>query len=57
MPDAFSYLRFSSPKQAQGDSIRRQAHNRKAWPDAHPNVTFDTSLVMTDAGTPAPGGT
>src|SRR5262245_34621351 len=50
MPLACSYLRFSSPKQADGDSIRRQTQNRKAWLAQHSEVTFDTSLVMEDKG-------
>lgn len=50
MPRAFSYLRFSSPQQATGDSIRRQAQARKAWLAQHPEVTFDESLVMEDKG-------
>lgn len=47
---AFSYLRFSSPQQATGDSVRRQVENRRKWLDAHPNVQLDNTLVMTDAG-------
>jgi hypothetical protein len=31
MPTAYSYLRFSSPEQAKGDSIRRQTQARDAW--------------------------
>src|SRR5262245_27420116 len=50
MPDAFSYLRFSSPKQAQVDSIRDQDQNRKAWLAASSELMLDTDLVMTDAG-------
>jgi DNA invertase Pin-like site-specific DNA recombinase len=50
MPAAYSYLRFSSPQQAAGDSIRRQTQNREAWLGVHPDVWLDTSLVMTDAG-------
>jgi DNA invertase Pin-like site-specific DNA recombinase len=50
MSVAYSYLRFSSPQQATGDSIRRQTEARERWLQAHPNVPLDTSLVMTDAG-------
>lgn len=50
MPLAYSYLRFSSPQQATGDSIRRQVQARQRWLDAHPGVRLDTSLVLTDAG-------
>jgi hypothetical protein len=49
-PVAYSYLRFSSPQQATGDSIRRQTDNRENWLAAHPTVSLDTSLKMTDAG-------
>jgi DNA invertase Pin-like site-specific DNA recombinase len=41
---AFSYLRFSSPEQAKGDSIRRQTAARDTWLAAHPHVTLDSSL-------------
>ena len=50
MPLAYSYLRFSSPQQAAGDSIRRQTQSREAWLAVHPAVKLDTSLMMTDAG-------
>jgi DNA invertase Pin-like site-specific DNA recombinase len=50
MPAAYSYLRFSSPQQASGDSIRRQTQARDTWLAAHPDVKLDASLVMTDAG-------
>jgi DNA invertase Pin-like site-specific DNA recombinase len=47
---AYSYLRFSSPQQWTGDSVRRQTHDRENWLKAHPDVELDKSLVMTDAG-------
>src|SRR5262245_16825792 len=47
---AFSYLRFSSPRQADGDSIRRQNQNRGNWLSDHPDVKLDTSLVLEDRG-------
>jgi DNA invertase Pin-like site-specific DNA recombinase len=50
MPTAYSYLRFSSPQQATGDSIRRQTTARDKWLAEHPDAHLDTSLVMTDAG-------
>ena len=50
MPAAYSYLRFSSPQHATGDSIRRQTQARDTWLAAHPDVKLDASLVMTDAG-------
>lgn len=42
---AFSYLRFSSPEQAQGDSVRRQTALREDWLKRHPHVRLDTSLT------------
>lgn len=50
MAVAYSYLRFSSPEQAKGDSIRRQTAARDAWLATHPDVTLDTSLKLTDSG-------
>src|SRR5262245_891964 len=50
MRQAYSYLRFSSPKQADGDSVRRQVQNREAWLKAHPGVQLDGSLVLEDRG-------
>ncbi|HVK09554.1 MAG TPA: recombinase family protein, partial [Gemmataceae bacterium] len=55
MPDnsttlAFSYLRFSSPAQAEGDSVRRQTALRDAWLKRNPTVRLDTSLTLVDAG-------
>jgi len=48
MPLAYSYLRFSSPQQAAGDSIRRQIEAREKWLADHPDVTLDTSMKLTD---------
>jgi DNA invertase Pin-like site-specific DNA recombinase len=31
MVKAYSYIRFSSPEQAQGDSLRRQTAKAEAW--------------------------
>src|SRR5437016_3462950 len=50
MPLAYSYLRFSSPQQSEGDSLRRQKQDRERWLQEHPDVAFDKALVMTDAG-------
>jgi DNA invertase Pin-like site-specific DNA recombinase len=41
---AFSYFRFSSAVQAQGDSLRRQLSAAMAWAAEHPEVELDTSL-------------
>jgi DNA invertase Pin-like site-specific DNA recombinase len=42
---AYSYLRFSTDAQAEGDSVRRQTALRDAWLKRHPEVRLDTSLV------------
>jgi DNA invertase Pin-like site-specific DNA recombinase len=44
---AYSYLRFSSHGQADGDSIRRQTVNPEAWCQRN-GVRLDTSLVFED---------
>src|SRR5687768_3108579 len=49
-PIAFSYLRFSSPGQADGDSVRRQTDLRDNWLKRHPNARLDTSLTLADKG-------
>lgn len=43
MAKAYSYIRFSTPEQAQGDSLRRQAAKAEAWAQQH-GLVFDTSL-------------
>jgi DNA invertase Pin-like site-specific DNA recombinase len=50
MPRGYSYQRFSSHKQLKGDSIRRQTEARERYLAAHPDLTLDDSLRMTDAG-------
>src|SRR5262249_7895244 len=47
METAFSYLRFSHPNQAQGDSIRRQEAKRDAWV-AKNGVHLDTTIKLVD---------
>lgn len=47
---AFSYSRFSSPSQADGDSVRRQTALRDAWLKRHPEVKFDPNLTLIDSG-------
>jgi DNA invertase Pin-like site-specific DNA recombinase len=42
------YQRYSSPAQADGDSIRRQTELRDGWLSRHPEARLDTTLV--DAG-------
>ncbi|MBP3957789.1 recombinase family protein [Gemmata sp. G18] len=47
---AYSYLRFSSPQQAEGDSLRRQTESREKWLASHPEIQLDTSLLLEDRG-------
>jgi DNA invertase Pin-like site-specific DNA recombinase len=46
---AFSYIRFSHPDQAKGDSLRRQTEAVAAWCAEH-GVTLDTSVTLRDLG-------
>src|SRR6516165_8686549 len=46
---AYSYIRFSHPDQAKGDSLRRQTELRDAWL-ARNGVTLDASLTLEDKG-------
>jgi DNA invertase Pin-like site-specific DNA recombinase len=41
MPTAYSYVRFSSPEQAKGDSLRRQVAASQQYADQH-GLTLDT---------------
>jgi len=50
MPIAYSYMRFSSGKQAKGDSFRRQEDLVKEYLESHPDIELDTSLNLKDAG-------
>ena len=49
MPRAFSYLRFSTPEQADGDSYRRQVEAAEAYADAN-GLTLDDTLNLHDRG-------
>ncbi len=49
IPVAYSYVRFSTPEQAQGDSLRRQTEAAAQWCKAH-GVHLDTSLFLVDKG-------
>ena len=51
-PKAYSYKRFSTPAQAQGDSLRRQTAMAQAWADRE-GVPLDTELNLTDRGVSA----
>ena len=44
MTKAYSYVRFSSDKQAKGDSVRRQTALFSRWIKAHPELTADDSI-------------
>jgi DNA invertase Pin-like site-specific DNA recombinase len=52
---AYSYVRFSNPSQAAGDTLRRQATLRDAWL-ARNGVVLDTSLSLADKGISAFSG-
>ncbi len=47
---AYSYLRFSSLPQADGDSVRRQNMLRDEWLKNNPHVKLDRTLVLEDRG-------
>jgi DNA invertase Pin-like site-specific DNA recombinase len=51
-PKAYSYKRFSTPAQAEGDSLRRQTAMAQAWADRE-GVPLDTELKLTDEGVSA----
>ena len=53
---AYSYIRFSSPEQARGDSLRRQTELRNAWLEKS-GVFLDTGLTLRDEGVSAYSGT
>jgi DNA invertase Pin-like site-specific DNA recombinase len=46
---AFSYVRFSSPEQSKGDSLRRQTDAAAAWCKRH-KVRLDVGLTLRDLG-------
>ena len=49
---AYSYLRFSSPEQAAGDSLRRQVSLAENYARVH-GMELDTSLKLSDLGVSA----
>lgn len=51
-PIAYSYVRFSHPSQAEGDSLRRQSTGAAEWCKAN-GVRLDTSLTLRDLGVSA----
>lgn len=50
MKRVISYIRFSSEKQAKGDSLRRQSKLVTDWLKAHPEYYLDESLTFRDLG-------
>ncbi len=48
-PAAYSYIRFSTPAQAEGDSLRRQTEAAKDWCRRH-GARLDVSLSFRDLG-------
>jgi DNA invertase Pin-like site-specific DNA recombinase len=49
---AYSYIRFSSPKQAEGDSLRRQTQDAQDYCDEK-GWSLDTTLTLRDLGVSA----
>jgi DNA invertase Pin-like site-specific DNA recombinase len=45
----YSYIRFSTPEQEKGDSLRRQAEATRGWCERN-GVTLDTTLTFRDLG-------
>ncbi|MFM0474767.1 recombinase family protein [Paraburkholderia strydomiana] len=52
MPRAYSYVRFSTPEQSKGDSLRRQQELSEAYAAKH-GLTLDTTLTFHDLGVSA----
>jgi DNA invertase Pin-like site-specific DNA recombinase len=48
-PTGYSYIRFSSPEQRKGDSLRRQTEGPGAWCERN-GVALDTALTLHDLG-------
>ncbi|WP_422059784.1 recombinase family protein [Sphingopyxis sp.] len=52
LPKVYSYTRFSTPEQAQGDSYRRQSDAAGKWADAK-GLAMDNRLSLHDLGVSA----
>ncbi len=52
---AFSYVRFSTPEQSKGASLKRQEEMAGRWAERH-GVELDTELTFRDEGVSAYGG-
>lgn len=50
MTKAYSYIRFSTKVQEEGDSEKRQTESSEKYLKHHPELTLDTSLNMFDSG-------
>jgi len=48
-PKAYSYIRFSSPEQEKGDSLRRQIQLSEEYCKQH-GLILDDTLKLTDKG-------
>ena len=55
MPTAISYIRFSSKKQEEGDSVRRQRQMAAQWLDRNPEYTL-SDVTYEDLGLSASKG-
>lgn len=55
MARAYSYLRFSTPEQVEGDFLRRQAELSEDYAPKH-KLVFDQSLKLRDEGLSAFNG-
>lgn len=55
MPVAYSYIRFSTPDQIKGDSLRRQIEASHRYATEH-NLTLDETLNVRDLGVSAFSG-
>lgn len=53
MPKAYSYRRFSSHKQASGDSLRRQKELAEKYVAENPHLNLDLDDTLTDEGVSA----
>jgi DNA invertase Pin-like site-specific DNA recombinase len=51
-PTAYSYIRFSTPEQIKGDSLRRQIELSEIYAEKH-NLNLDKSLTIKDLGVSA----
>jgi DNA invertase Pin-like site-specific DNA recombinase len=49
---AYSYIRFSTPEQGRGDSLRRQLEASEQYASLH-GLTIDTTLTFHDYGVSA----